>query len=349
MEKINHSTVVEKPKTSEKNKESLSFFNLHKDDVIKLFRLADSDNELPAIIDDPRVLHDYALSRWMKGDHWNPNSRYAHSVPAEDLDEFFYLVDKLQLKEEIIPPKGTAVDEVVVVGSTFSANFRRTSLAKSLIDSGRVIFKEAPKICIWAGQRPSYKSEEVDFADFLSQGYKDEHEVFQDETDMARFVLHTLWGSKSNGRLLLPEPVGIYLPEPSELQTFGSSKLQKKPPISKLGLRDYSQYEYYIPEGHQTIKILNAEAVPRRQGEPRHTTESCAKEWLALNNIPNNYTILEVNGNPHAYRINAEIKRVFSDAGRPDINIIGAAISARHDSPPSLYLGEIARILYNDY
>jgi hypothetical protein len=102
-----------------KNKESLSFFNLHKDDVIKLFRLADSDNELPAIIDDPRVLHDYALSRWMKGDHWNPNSRYAHSVAAEDLDEFFYLVDKLQLKEEIIPPKGTAVDEVVVVGSTF--------------------------------------------------------------------------------------------------------------------------------------------------------------------------------------------------------------------------------------
>jgi hypothetical protein len=99
----------------------------------------------------------------------------------------------------------------------FSANFRRTSLAKSLIDSGRVIFKEAPKICIWAGQRPSYKSEEVDFADFLSQGYKDEHEVFSRRKPTWRglFCIHS--GVQNlNGRLLLPEPVGIYLPE-----TFG--------------------------------------------------------------------------------------------------------------------------------
>lgn len=349
MEKMNHNSVVEKIKTPEKEERSATFFETHKNEIIKLFRLADSDGGLPKIIDDPMILHDYALSRWMKGDHWNPNSRYAHSVKAEDLKEFFHIIDNLQLKEEIKPPTGSLVDEVVVVGSTFSANFRRASLAKQLIDSGEVVFNNSPRITIWAGQRPSYPSEEEDFAGFVTQGYMNKHDVFRDETDMANFVIHTLWGKNKAGKLELPSPVGIYLPEPSIIQNNGLSKLQTKPPISRLGMRDYSQFEYYFPDTDRFIKILNAGAVSRNLGEARHTTESSAVEWLAINNIPEGYTILEVNGNPHAYRINAEIKRVFSNVGRPDINIISAAISAREDSPPSLYLGEIARILYNNY
>jgi hypothetical protein len=330
-------------------KKPLTFFETHREEIISLYSLADIDGELPDDITDPMVIHDYSLSRWMKGDHWNPDNKYAYSVEQSDLEEFYQILDRLQLREEIIPPAGTVIDELVIVGSTFSANFRRASLGKQLIDSGQVSFRENPNISIWAGQRPSYASEEIDFDGFLGAGYSDVHDVFKDETDMANFVVHTLWGMAENGKLLLPDPAGIYLPEPAVEGDMLSAQLEDIPPLSELGVRDFAQYEYLLPRNNHTIKILNARAVERRQGEPRHTTESSAREWLALNNIPVGYTVLEINGNPHAYRINSEIKRVFTECGRPDIKVVSAAIAARQDSPPSLYLGEIGRILFNNY
>ena len=333
----------------EKEKSEKSFFDTHNAAIIRLFELADIDGELPKNIDDPMVLHDFALSRWMKGDHWNPDNKWANSIKPEDLPEFYQIVADLGLVGEVRPAKGTVVDEIVIVGSTFSANFRRTALAKELIDAGDIVFaNNQHTMSVWAGQRRSMPSEWEDFDGFVGGDVSHVSEVFSDETEMAAFALTTLYGVRNGSSRSLPEPTKLYLPPPAEHSNPDDPNFQEIPPLSSLGIRDYALFEYEVE--NLRLRLLNARAVERPQGMSRHTTESSAKEWLALSNdLPHGYTILEVNGNPHAYRINKEIQRVLAEAGRPDINVISAAIATRTDAPPSLYLGEIARILYNNY
>ncbi|MCA6095546.1 tetratricopeptide repeat protein [Streptomyces sp. SCA3-4] len=95
--------------------------------------------------------------------------------------------------------------------------------------------------------------------------------------------------------------------------------------------------------------MLNAAARHRPQGPPRHTTASCAEEWLAHLPPAKGASVLVVSGNPHTERTLGDIARVARTAGRDDLSLHPAGNGA--PEPPwrlELCLGEVARLLYND-
>ncbi|MEU3873165.1 MULTISPECIES: hypothetical protein [Streptomyces] len=97
------------------------------------------------------------------------------------------------------------------------------------------------------------------------------------------------------------------------------------------------------------LTVLNAAARHRPQGPPRHTTASCAEEWLAHLPPATGTHVLVVTGNPHTERTLGDITRVARAAGRGDLSLHPAGNGApERPWRLELCLGEVARLLYND-
>ncbi|AJT62224.1 hypothetical protein T261_0534 [Streptomyces lydicus] len=67
------------------------------------------------------------------------------------------------------------------------------------------------------------------------------------------------------------------------------------------------------------LTALNAAARHRPQGPPRHTTASCAEEWLTHLPPAAGAHILIVSGNPHTARTFSDITRAARATGRDDL------------------------------
>jgi hypothetical protein len=106
------------------------------------------------------------------------------------------------------------------------------------------------------------------------------------------------------------------------------------------------QYEF---EWHNMpLRLLHTLATQRPNGQARHTTESCVKEWVGLAQPAEGARVGFVASNPHRERMAKSARHSLASIGREDIQIIAAGPANATGVGDHIFLGEIARNLYED-
>lgn len=302
------------------------FFEQHRNELKDLFRVLGMEDKWSDNLDE---LVDITKP-WVQGDHFKPTLRTVLSGDAEL--EARSLYQAMGLIDERSLPTGH-YDQVIVLGGTQRANNLRLSFLAESLQRSDINLRGS--IVVWGGQRDIFPELEVALMrDSLKKTEEDVHPARnnawlralkergaepRDETELLRLAaLHRL-GDLSLRRLRI--------------------RLNTADPL-------ISHYEFVTPDYELTL--LHTPAVHRPQGEPRHTTEACAKEWLK--HAPPSYQarVAFISGNPYMERTSRVVEQTIQAAGRTDISIIPVGPAAYPDAKDYLFLGEIARNLYED-
>lgn len=260
---------------------------------------------------------------WAQGDHFLPK----HQVEITDQvhAESRNLYEAMGLVQAEVPPVGT-YDEIIILGALQRANNVRTEFTAGLLHSGVFLDKNA-RVSLWGGGRPLMQTKEAQFT-------RDRIDVLQRASNLPD-RLQKIANIDDISRLTEADLLLL-----STQTLLGSLEQTEKYPES-------TRFELY-QSGDITVELMDAPAVARPQGEPRHTTESCAEEWLKHRQPEYGSQVLFISSNPYIQRTTRTAKRAMANNGRDDIEVIPAGPAAYEDASNHVFLGEIARNLYED-
>lgn len=303
--------------------------------------------------DDPRDMLPYIRERWIGSEHGNSTAK--DQFTADQVAAAMPILGRMGFSAETLPPDGAYFDDVIIVGGTAQANYRRTAVALSAINDHGVT---ADRITIWAGQRPREARDGTNAELLATEGRFAGADVSQDpwvqmlqsegrldeqnpwgltETDSAIWML-----KKQAGRLALS---GANLDANTDIWRNPADRV---PLPDDVPSRIFESFEFQT-DGGQPILVMNAAAVDRGEGRPRrHTTRSCAIEWLENHTPPQGARVLFVSSNPHTLRTAQDTYQVLREMGRGDIQLVVAGASAPGNATIQLFLGEVGRLIDND-
>ncbi|MBD0746750.1 hypothetical protein BG418_34555 [Streptomyces sp. CBMA152] len=257
------------------------------------------------------------------------------------------LVGEVGLLEATWPQAGTAFDETDIVAGLWSANEGRLRLVRRLHDEHGC--RTGP-VKLWCGQRVREERDgSVD--DILGRLAAADPRLLRHPWVRAELTRDPLdrdpWQRPfaTEYELAIAAALTVFGPG----LTLTDRRLATGPAtLSGIPRRTVLWQELRTADG-LALTVLNAAARHRPQGPPRHTTASCAEEWLAHLPPAVGARVLIISGNPHTERTLGDIARVARCAGRDDV-ILQAAGNGAPDRPwrLELCLGEIARLLHND-
>jgi hypothetical protein len=278
-----------------------------------------------------------ATQPWTRGDHWTPEKR--HGLSRKDEMRLRDILRGVNLVDAVEPPRGE-YDHIVVLGGTMLGNKRRVDFAKALFDSGHLTIAAGGDISVWAGQRLREKREDHHLYSVLQMVDQD-HSWLRNQNnmpDMDRWQ-RPFATEREMGQLALMASLGDINWRYSRLHVGLQPKIEGVP------YRGVSSQEFLTSYGKAFI--LNAAAVDRPQGEPRHTSVSTAREWLRDFKPKPSARVALINSNPHIARVDTDIKNTFALSGRGDIQLESGGPAAIENAPIEVYLGEVARIIHN--
>lgn len=262
---------------------------------------------------------DEQAAEWLAGDHWAPAARPA--LTATNEVKLKALFKDMGLGGAVLPQAG-AYDHLVILGGTMPANLARAQFAKDLPGHGANLKPEG-LVTFLGGQRPRGPRDELAL-DVLGVT---EQTKLATEAELARLALEQAFG-------------------PLDWR-YSRLHLGPQPKVGNVPYRGVAYRRYTRPGSNQLFNVLNAAAVDRPQGQPRHTSASSVREWLANFRPATAARVALISNNPHVLRVGAEAQAAFARLGRPDIIVESCGPGAPADAPAELFLGELARILHN--
>jgi hypothetical protein len=352
------------------------FFEPYKKELYELFRTLGKEKEWS---ENPRNLLQYMRTRWIGGEHGNSAGK--DQFTPEEIAAASPLLEQLGLLNELLPPKGMHSVDVLIVGGTTVANYRRL---KFVLDLLRDHHLTTDKITLLAGQRPReardgtneellatggrFAGNDIRQNTWVRQMQKAREAFwFPDETALWRVVVMK---ALPRGEKMKPARIDLQV---TNITGLTDQKKENAVPkrVGNIPPRDVADYYFDLPiengeQRPQRIVIVNGAAIPREQGKPRHTTASVTKEWLKrlappqlppqplnlprLLPIPEDKTIrvLYVTGNPHTLRTAQDTYKMIADANRDDIRLDFAGTCPVKGTPIQTPLGEVARLIGND-
>lgn len=262
--------------------------------------------------------------QWQIGDHTHPAYQFAvdENVSARLRD----LYGNFGMETEV-PLVPGHYDYLVGLGGKQPGNDRRLAFMHKTLIRPDI---QAGGIALLSGQRPKEPNEksviEANLAnlagrpavDAWAQRMIDDPEGLVWETDLQRLAaadkLGPLTLKQLHLRLENADPIGRY-----ELEWAGTP-----------------------------VTIMHGLAVNRPNGDPRPTTESTMRDWLAVAELRADARVAVIAGNPHIERTSKTARATLAALGRSDIEVVAAGSAAGPDQDHQIYLGEIARNLYED-
>ncbi len=323
MEKINHSTVVEKPKT----KEVESFYSFHKEEVSRLLVLANIDT-----VDDIPLSELVLITQpWAKGDHHDP--RFPINQSPDQIQQSMKLFHGLGIVEEI-EPKGGDYDQVLILGGEQNSNHIRIDFALDLLEGERIRLSENGSLVCLGGDR-MLKTRE------LSALGRDLDIINSNPN------FNNTWSRK-----LLSSEMLAATNEEAAMRIALTARIGSLLLIEKhLRLNSESLLSHNLYRGVDmipNIATVFAPKVDRPLGEPRHTTESTLLEWLKSMDPEKGSRILFVSNAPYTIRTARNFVSIISNL-RPDLELDYCGAKAENDSSLSRRCyGELARLLFDD-
>ncbi len=296
-----------------------TFYGQHQEQLRRLFEITGLPEEVSA--DLPMAVE--ATQPWVRGDHSRPEHRFRFKDPESA--ELHDIYGDLGLRDAHDLPAGT-YQHAILLGGVHRGNNRRLGFMNQVLTSGTVIVED---ITLLGGERRVYPEVEIEDIENNLHALRNVDEPWLDrlrnskveswwETDLLRLAATVRLGRLSvAGREY--EPLNSrYRPH---RQTFTWRKLP--------------------------LAIMHTLAVAR-QGEPRHTTEACVRDWLDTMLPADNARVAFFGANPHLTRMGRSAQAVLRAQGRPDIDLVVAGPASVEGLGHGHYLGEVARQLYED-
>ncbi len=320
------------------------FFDSYKPELRQVFDVLGHSGDWKDTLPE---MSNYMQQQWVPGDHWNPKNQEPFSdTQVVQTRELFA---RMGMVGEQVPPSGE-YDQIVILGAMMRANNARTEFVANLMHEGRVTIAQGGKIVFWGGPRQREKKEDEPTARLLGTLGQPTHHAFQNpwlqkqlrllsesnaervletEADEGRAVMLHHLGDMTLNRAYIPLATDIsQLPEPGKY-------------------RDISRYDFTQSSGTK-VEVINAQTVDRPMGDPRHTTEQCAKEWLETDPPAEHARVLFVSSNPYIRRTTLVVNKLIDQSGRNDIQLFSCGPAAYETTQPQLFMGEAGRLIYED-
>jgi hypothetical protein len=330
------------------------FIEPYEDEVRELF-VATGAAEAYTTDDEERCR--YMERAWLGTDHLNGKGKV--QLTPEQEAAAWSVIDATGHCRRVDPPKNTVVDDSAVIGATAFTNFDRSDqFRRSREELGFV----TPSVRLWGGERARSAADgPVD--DIIAAAFRDDpsaaeatpwakrqaefassdpERALDTETALGRISLPRL---VEGGGLLVPHRVNLAVTDLKDPHAGVPQAIAyAEDDVTKYTRpRNIVDYHYVAADGLD-ITVMNAPAVPRINGAPRHTTDSCTQEWARNYPIRQNGRLgLFVSG-PYTFRMGLDIRRELNNAGRPDVQIVMAAAPMRRNMPIHAALGTFASL-----
>lgn len=274
---------------------------------------------------------------WIGGDHTRPN--YEINVNPGVSDKLRELYARMGLLDEKQLPPGH-YEQIILLGAKQAGNNRRLNMIARMLGGGLVT---TDRMVWFGGERVKELDEEDitgrnlselnqrDITDTWTNRVLNHPGNIKWETDLIRLA-----GAVQLGPLALKQMHLRVLSPTRETKSF----------IRVPGADPISHYELEW-EG-VPVTLLHSQAVSRPNGQARHTSESCAEDWLDIVPPSEGARVGFVTGNPHIERASRSVHAKLLKAGHADVDFIGAGSAANPLQKHQIFLGEIARNLWED-
>lgn len=305
-----------------------TFFELYQPEIQELFDVLGM--ERTAVANLPQAVE--ATQPWVEGDHFTP--KYKTVLEGDQAARALEVYERMGLVDEQLLPHGE-YDQLIVLGGTQRANNERINFLKQQLADGA---KVNGPIILWGGERSrDVEREAAELGKNIANLSDSNHSATQNP-----------WLEVQRSNKALPE-------NETELLRIAALQLLGNLPLKKMYIRLDTEVSgqplisrYEFDYNGQRLILMHTAAVARPQGEPRHTTEACAREWLEALPPKTNARVAFVTGNPYIRRTAQVVQKVLAEQGRMDIELIACGPAAYDNARDYLFLGEIGRNLYED-
>jgi hypothetical protein len=327
------------------------FFVRNSQPLQEILEYGRAPTEVVASLDDPEALAEdreavRALvnhtQRWAKGDHSKPE--HALNIDPVHTNRLHELYVDVGMRNEVLLAPGH-YDTVLVPGAVQRGNVRRVDLLRRSVDLvdgiGRPLVAVDEAVLL-GGQRHMWELEKEDFEEtlILLDGVDDPWlDYIREVKDISK-----LW-----------ETDGLRLAAMAKLMPLVLQQVVLRPEEERIIIKDGFQSEVDPLQGYvftyksMVVSLMHTLAVPRANGDPRHTTEACVEDWLLRHNPPVGAHIGFIAANPHLERMVRATRRLLTRLGRSDLKLIAAGSAAPDPLGHGHFYGETARNLYEDW
>lgn len=284
---------------------------------------------------------------WAQGDHALHNHEFC--LNSRQTTAAYAIFEPLHMVGEVAPPTDT-VDSVQILGGLEDSNDRRIRFAAQGLAMGAIRLAPGGTVAFWGGPRPTFESEKAGVEAMLQD--------VEFDASMPRTFSRFSAGESGLGPLDTDETVQGAL----VLQKyFGRLSLQQVdvreayPPLADAPHPLVSGYTFRAEGFDHDIVLLHGRPVDRGAlaGRPRHTTESCAQEWLEGRYSPltseNDQHVLLVANNPYIGRTTLNVRQALDKHGAQSVRLSSCGPEGAWHITDRLRLGELARRLYAEH
>lgn len=308
----------------------VSFYGQNQESLDGLFSLLE--------LEPPRSLREAVAftQSWVRGDHAEPEAM--PEVPMEKDALARDLYEQMGLVNDQPLPRGE-YDQIIVLGAMQRANNARLKFLQESLENGAEL-AEGGQIIMWGGPRPIHE--------------KIERPIIDQQLAQTTGLSNPWLQDVASGEVSVnTETDGL------RLAASGLFNARRKPSVYfRLGSKEHPIQRYTLESDIGEIVLLNGEPVGREHGGSRHTTESCAEEWLADSGMKSDAyhqlsprqgaRVAFLTHNPHIIRTARDVQNVLERSGRDDVELAVAGAAAYSNARHRSFLGEIARLLYGD-
>lgn len=307
----------------------LPFHVAKRSELVHLFsvlRLGEAPKELVGLVEQTQP--------WVRGDHSRPE--YKHNITESQVKELFGIFPNFGLTDRVDFP-AERLEQIVVLGAIHHGNNRRAYHLKQNLDHGTT----TGRIVLLGGERLMYPEVERPEVDANIEGI-----IRRGEADRWLEQLSRLPNERIDEthliRLAVAAQIGPLVVRQLHIRTG---------PVNE-GHRPILRYELTSdapPLDATPITLLHTQAVDRPNGKKRHTTEACIRDWLyTFPDIPHRAKVGFIGAQPHLRRMVRSAQRMLIDNDRGDIQLVMGGPEVSPETRYHIYLGEIARSLYED-
>jgi hypothetical protein len=309
--------------------------------------------------DDPERLCEYMEPAWLGGEHGNGKGK--DQFTPEQEAAAWPLIHDMGFTRRIPPPAGSVVDDAAMVGATDPTN---QVTANEFRVAREVYGVQTPTLRLWTGERfraegdgtteeivarmmqnggmPAPGSAWLQHQLAVARGEIVGETAFATETDLGRLCLGTL---VDGGNELDPTQVHLALTDLQDPHARLPERIAytEDGEVRRLPARIFLDRDFATQDG-LVITVMNAAAVQRERGLPRHTSNSCINEHIERYPLPQNGSLLLVGSQPYGIRVGQDVRYQLDAAGRSDVQLVLATAPMRPTMALHSALGNFASL-----
>ena len=270
-----------------------------------------------------------ATQPWVKGDHGHES--YDFGLNDDQRNALWGIYHARDMVEQRALPAGH-YDQILVFGAVHIGNDKRLAYLRNTFEGGDV---STDRIVLLGGERAMFPEREPeDVAQSIASVLQKQHA----DTWFQKFIQKSPEAIDETDllRLAALDHLGPMVLKQLRLHIGEELKWRTKTPVVR------TEFGWQgVP-----LTLSHSRAHPRKDGDPRHTTESCVVDWLIELQPKLGSKVAIIGSQPHLDRMTMTVQRVLHGKGREDIQITAGGPNTTDATGHTIYLGEIARAEY---